>query len=72
MEKKEAMSSNKIKFENELNEKMNSLNKIMETLDEKGVVIEKIKRKIDEANDRKYDLKVDISSMEATYEANEK
>ena len=72
MEKKEAMSSNKIKFENELNEKMNSLNKIMETLDEKGVVIEKIKRKIDEANDRKYDLKVDISSMEATFEANEK
>ena len=72
MEKKEAMSSNKIKFENELNEKMDSLNKIMETLDEKGVVIEEIKRKIDEANDRKYDLKVDISSMEATFEANEK
>ena len=72
MEKKEAMSSNKIKFENELNEKMDSLNKIMETLDEKGVVIEEIKKKIDEANDRKYDLKVDISSMEATFEANEK
>lgn len=70
--KRKSMSDNKQKFEKELNEKQDQLNKIMQTLDEKDIEIDAIKKQIDESNDKKYDLKVDISSMEATIEANEK
>lgn len=70
--KRKSMSDNKQKFEKELNEKQDELNKIMQTLDEKDIEIDVIKKQIDESNDKKYDLKVDVSSMEATIEANEK
>ncbi len=72
LQKRKSMSDNKKKFEIELEEKQEQLNKIMNTLDKKDIQIDEIKKKIDESNDEKYDLKVDISSIEATIEANEK
>lgn len=72
LQKRKSMSDNKKKFEKELEEKQEELNKIMTTLDNRDIEIDGLKKKIDEANDEKYDLKVDISSIEATIEANEK
>ena len=72
MEKRKSMSENKKKFEEELAQKEQQLNSMMATLDQKGLQIERLKETIDEANETKYELKADISSMEATIEANEK
>ena len=72
IEKRKNMSENKVKFENELNEKQNELNSILLTLDKKGIEIEEVKKQIDAANDEKYELRENISSYEATIEANEK
>ena len=70
LQKRKTMSDNKLMFEQQLNEKQEELNKIMTTLDEKDLEIEEVKKQIDLSNDEKYDLKVDISSMDATIEAN--
>ncbi len=72
LEKRKTMSENKLKFEKELQEKQSKLNEIMLTLDEKGTKIEEVKKDIDLSNDKKYELKVEISSLDATIEANEK
>lgn len=72
LEKRKSMSENKVKFENELNEKQEELNAILLTLDQKGIEIEKVKQEIEVANDEKYELRENISSFEATIEANEK
>ena len=72
LEKRKSMFESKKKFDEELLKKQEKLNEIMLTLDKKDVEISKVKKEIDLANDRKYDLKVDISSLGATIEANEK
>jgi chromosome segregation protein SMC len=70
LEKRKSMSDNKVKFENELKEKQDALNEILLTLDSRGVEIEELKQQIDDAEERKYDLKVELSSMQATIDAN--
>ena len=72
LEKRKSMSENKVKFENELAEKQEELNAILLTLDQKGIEIEKVKQEIEVANDEKYELRENISSFEATIEANDK
>lgn len=70
LEKRKSMSDNKVKFENELKEKQDALNEILLTLDSRGIEIEELKQQIDDAEERKYDLKVELSSMQATIDAN--
>lgn len=70
LEKRKSMSENKVKFETELKEKQDALNNILLTLDNRGVEIEELKQQIDDAEERKYDLKVELSSMQATVDAN--
>ena len=72
LQKRKSMSDNKQKFEKELNDKQQELNKVMQKLDEKDIQISAVKKEIDSSNDRKYDIKVDISSIDATIEANDK
>lgn len=71
-DKKKSMAENKIKFENELSVKQDELDDIMKTLDQKGVEIEKIKEVIENKNEEKYELKLEISSVQATLESNER
>ncbi|MDD3303695.1 MAG: chromosome segregation protein SMC [Clostridia bacterium] len=71
LEKRKSMSDNKIKFETELGEKQKALNEILLTLDNRGVEIETLKEEIDAQEERKYDIKVELSSIEATIEAND-
>lgn len=70
-EKRISMSNNKKKFEDDLNEKQEELNKILTTLDEKGLEIESVKTSIEDATDKKYEYKVEISSLVSKIEANE-
>ena len=72
LEKRKSMSENKVKFENELTQKQAELNAILLTLDQKGIEIEKVKQEIEISNDEKYELRENISSFEATIEANDK
>ncbi len=69
-EKREYMTQNKKKFEEELISKQQDLSKLMNTLDDKASSIESIKVKINNSQERKYELKANISSMEATIESN--
>lgn len=72
IKKRDSMSENKIKFENELAEKQNELEKMMATLDNRGLEIENLKKQIDMQMEEKYELRETISSISATMEANEK
>ncbi|MDO4283383.1 MAG: chromosome segregation protein SMC [Clostridia bacterium] len=72
IKKRNSMSENKMKFENELQEKQKELEKMIATLDGRGLEIEELKKQIDLQMEEKYNLKADVSSMNATIEANEK
>jgi chromosome segregation protein len=72
IQKRENVFLNKKKFEEELAQKEQELSVIVETLDEKGIQIESLKKIIDENNDKKFDLKNENSSISATIEAEEK
>ncbi|MEG2348726.1 MAG: chromosome segregation protein SMC [Clostridia bacterium] len=72
IQKRDSLEKNKIKFEEELDQKQKQLDEMVASLDEKGIEIEKLKQDIDAKNEEKYDAKVQISSMEATIESNEK
>ncbi len=72
IQKRENVFQNKKKFEEELQTKEQELEKIVATLDEKGIQIEELKKIIDNNNDKKFDLKNENSSISATIEAEEK
>lgn len=71
-EKRKSLEKNKVKFEEELAQKQKELDEMVASLDEKGLEIEKLKEIIDAKNEEKYDMKLQISSMEATIESNKK
>ena len=70
--RRESVFQNKKKFEEELEQKETELNAIVATLDERGLEIEARKKKIEDNNDKKFDLKAENSSLSATIEAEEK
>ena len=70
--KSESMLKNKVKFENELKEKQEKLDVMVNKLDSQGVHIEQIKEEVEIENEKKYELKLETSSMLATIEANDK
>lgn len=72
IEKKESLSLNKMKFENELKEKEDSLNDILKTLDEKGEYIEELKQKVEKLDEDIDNFNLEISSNNATIESNKK
>ena len=72
MARRESVFQNKKKFEEELEQKETELNAIVATLDERGLEIEARKKKIEDNNDKKFDLKAENSSLSATIEAEEK
>ncbi len=72
IQKRENVFQNKKKFEEELQTKEQELEKIVATLDEKGIQIEELKKIIDTNNDKKFDLKNENSGISATIEAEEK
>ena len=72
IEKKESLSLNKVRFENELKEKENSLFDILKTLDEKGEHIEEIKLKSQELEEEIDNYNLEISSSSATIDSNKK
>ncbi|MDF2865306.1 MAG: chromosome segregation protein [Clostridia bacterium] len=72
IQKKESLNLNKVKFENELKDKENSLADILKTLDEKGEHIEEIKLKIEELEEIINNYNLEISSSNATIESNKK
>ena len=72
MARRESVFQNKKKFEEELERKETELNAIVATLDERGLEIEARKKKIEDNNDKKFDLKAENSSLSATIEAEEK
>ncbi|MDD2376814.1 MAG: chromosome segregation protein SMC [Clostridia bacterium] len=72
IEKKESLNLNKVRFENELKEKENSLFDILKTLDEKGEHIEKIKLKSQELEEELNNCNLEISSSSATIDSNKK
>jgi len=72
IEKKESLNLNKVKFENELKEKENSLFDIVKTLDEKGEHIEELKLKVQELDENIDEYNLEISSSSATIESNKK
>ncbi len=72
IEKKESLSLNKLKFENELKEKETSLNDILRTLDEKGEHIEQLKLKVEDSWEVINNYNIEISSSNATIESNNK
>lgn len=71
LKKKESLFENKKKFEEELALKQDELENIMTSMDSEAEKITKIKDEIDETVDKSYELKMEISSMQATIEANE-
>lgn len=72
IKKRDSVSENKIKFENELLQKQSELEKMMSTLDNRGLEIENLKKQIDIQMEEKYELRETISSISATMDANEK
>jgi len=72
IEKKESLNLNKVRFENELKEKENSLFDILKTLDEKGEHIEEIKLKSQELEEEINNYNLEISSSSATIDSNKK
>lgn len=72
IKKRDSMSESKIKFENELIQKQAELEKMISTLDDRGLKIEELKKQIDTQMEEKYELKSQISSISATMEANAK
>ena len=68
--KKVSMEENRKKFEVELNDKQSELNILLKSLDEKGKNIEELKAKIDESNEKIYELKIENSSLSTTVETN--
>ena len=71
LKKKESLFENKKKFEEELALKQDELENIMTSMDSEAEKITKIKDEIDETVDKSYELKMEISSFQATIEANE-
>lgn len=71
LKKKESLFENKKKFEEELALKQDELDNIMTSMDSEAEKITKIKDEIDENVDKSYELKMEISSLQATIEANE-
>lgn len=71
LKKKESLFENKKKFEEELALKQDELENIMTTMDSEAEKITKIKDEIDDNVDKSYEIKMEISSMQATIEANE-
>lgn len=71
LKKKESLFENKKKFEEELALKQDELDNIMTSMDSEAEKITKIKDEIDDNVDKSYELKMEISSLQATIEANE-
>ena len=71
LKKKESLFENKKKFEEELSLKQDELENIMTSMDSEAEKITKIKDEIDDNVDKSYELKMEISSFQATIEANE-
>lgn len=71
LKKKESLFENKKKFEEELALKQDELENIMTSMDSEAEKITKIKDEIDNNVDKSYELKMEISSLQATIEANE-
>ena len=71
LKKKESLFENKKKFEEELALKQDELDNIMTSMDSEAEKITKIKDEIDNNVDKSYELKMEISSLQATIEANE-
>ena len=71
LKKKESLFENKKKFEEELSLKQDELENIMTSMDSEAEKITKIKDEIDDNVDKSYELKMEISSLQATIEANE-
>lgn len=71
LKKKESLFENKKKFEEELSLKQDELENIMTTMDSEAEKITKIKDEIDDNVDKSYEIKMEISSLQATIEANE-
>jgi chromosome segregation protein len=69
-EKKESLFKNKIKFEEEYNQKEKELNDILVTLDEKGKYIEDLKLQINDLEDKKNEKNILIASYESTIDSN--
>ncbi|MBQ3409637.1 MAG: chromosome segregation protein SMC [Clostridia bacterium] len=68
LQKKDSLFSNKEKFEKELKEKENELNKITQNLSEKELEIECKKQKIESNTDLKYEKNIQISTINANCE----
>ena len=70
--KKENLFSNKEKFEKELKEKQEELNRLTAKLSDKQLEIENKKKIIEENTDRKYEVQNDINTQDVTTDSVEK
>ena len=70
--KKENLFNNKDKFEKELKEKEEELNKLTAKLSDKQLEIENKKKIIEENTDRKYEVQNDINTQDVTTDSVEK
>ena len=71
-EKRENLKLNKAKFENELKEKQEELEKITKKLSAKDLEIQGYKAKVEENVDKKYELQSEINTQEINFENYEK
>lgn len=71
-EKKESLDKDKVKFETDLKDKEAALSQIVQNLDAKEMEIEGFKKEVEELNNQKSEVKIEISSLSATILSNEK
>lgn len=70
--KKEGLAENKVRFENELNDKLNELKEITANMTDKEIEIENLKKNIDSLKEKIGNIKIVIGRAEAKIEANNK
>lgn len=70
--KKELLDKDKSKFDLELKQKQEEQAKMLDTMSQKDLEIESVKKRIDEISDEKYDLSEKNSSIIATINADKK
>ena len=71
-EKRNNLKQNKEKFEKELKEKEEELEKITKTLSDKELEIEGYKAKVEQNTDKKYELQSEINTQDINYRNDEK